>query len=152
MTSQDFTRKYLSDIIASRKEHVKCIKNNEDYAGYQKNNFRLISNLVNDLFTSKNSRESFETISNLIIVTLNSREPYLPVDVYSSKKREEEGDEEHKEALKKEIQGSNYHPKDSLEMKQKIRDIFSRFLQRYDRIDNIVFAPRLKKNGNGFPN
>jgi len=152
MNSQDFTKKYITDIIASREEQIKCIKNKEDYASYHKNNFRLISNLVTDLFTSKNSRESFETLSSLLIVTLNSREPYLPVDVYSSKTRDEQGDEEHKEALKKELLGSKYKPKYSSDMKQKIRDIFSRFLQRYDRIDNIEFAPRLRKNGNGFPN
>ena len=152
MNTPDFTNKYFSDIIASREEHIKCIKNKEDYAVYHKNNFRLISNLVNDLFYNKNSRDSFQTISNLLIVTLNSREPYLPVDIYSSKNRRERGDEEHKEALKKELFKVNYKPKESSDMKQKIQDIFTRFLKQYDRIDNIEFAPRLRKSGNGFPN
>lgn len=148
MNSPDFTSKYFNDIIASREEQIKCIKNKEDYASYHKNNFRLISNLVDDLFQNKNSRGSFETLSNLIVVTLNSREPYLPVDIYSSKSTNVRGGLEHKEALRKEILGSNYDQKYSSDMKRRIRDIFSRFLERYDRIDNIEFGPRLKKNVN----
>jgi len=152
MNSEDFTDKYCNDIIASRHEYIKCVKEKRDYRNYQQNNFRLISNLVSDLFHHKNSRDTFQTLSNLIIVTLNSREPYLPVDIYSSKSREERGDQEHKEALRKELQKSKFKPNQTLDMKQKIQDIFTRFLKQYDRIDNIEFAPRIRKNGNGFPN
>jgi len=50
---------------------------------YQKRKFILLSNLVADLFNSKNSRVCFNNVSSLIILILNIYNEQFPVDIYS---------------------------------------------------------------------
>ena len=53
---------------------------------YQKKKFILLSKLVADLFSSKNSQVCFNNISNLIILILNIYNEKFSVDIYSGVK------------------------------------------------------------------
>ena len=67
---------------------VIIITNAKEKAMFQKLKFRLISRMVMDLFSNKNSPTQYKDISKKIVVLLKSFDDNYPTNIYSEASQE----------------------------------------------------------------
>ncbi len=138
MSSQDFSdeEKYCDEFLKDY-YHLR-----ED-SGVDK--FRILSKLVTDLFKNKNSRACYETISNLIIVTLSTVNNKA-VDVFSCREEPEiRQDKIFKKILKKEVKDAVKEYQMAMSVGRDFLEVVSRFSNQYERVDNVEFCPKIRK-------
>ncbi len=140
MNLQEFLEsKYCVSFIDKFSELKKSKLLSDKYENDRKR-FRILNNLVNDLFRFKNSRESYQTISNLIVTILLSFEENTPIDIYSSKKNISVN-KKLQEILKEESKhmvGTNGR----IFTKGRVfLQILERFLKQYEYVYNVFFRP-----------
>jgi hypothetical protein len=75
---------------------------------FQRKKYNLINKLVKDLYDHKNSRDHYNLISNMIILSLTSFEEWFPFDVFTEKEDEfedlyKETDCDFKDILRQEL-------------------------------------------------
>ena len=103
MNSKNFSeKKYLKKLENTLRFHELY---KADKERVQKCKFKLISELVNELFKYKNCRDCYVNISNLIILFLTIFDKESPCDKYSESEEDESIDEnlEYKSILKEEF-------------------------------------------------
>lgn len=140
---------YTADIIEN---HLKLDKLDKlDPKEIQKHKFEVVSKLVADMFKYKDSKKCYNTISNLIVLSLTSIDDHMPVDIYNHK----DGayiDSLVNEFVQKEIEEEVQHINKCIAIEQEFKETLMRFVNQYDAIDTIVFTPKKKENQNGLPN
>ena len=103
-STQFCEKKYLKKLESSLRFHELCKLDKEKVQKYK---FKLISELVNELFKYKNCRDCYVNISNLIVLFLTIFDKENPCDKYSESEEDESIDEEleYKSILKEEFDG-----------------------------------------------
>jgi len=69
---------FFYDFIEKDINHL----NNQDKMNLQKEKFKLISQLIEDLYQNKNSKDNFNRISNQLILLLTLSHQKKPFDIY----------------------------------------------------------------------
>ncbi|MHA1147042.1 MAG: hypothetical protein ACTSR8_02245 [Promethearchaeota archaeon] len=150
MRSKELTdSSYMVDIIEN---HLKLDKLNMlDQKEIQKHKFEVVSKLVSDMFKYKNSKKCYNTISNLILLSLTSVDEECPVDIYNHKECALI-DSQATEYIQQEIEEEIKHINKCIAIEEDFRETLSRFITQYDTIDTIVLTPKKKEHQNGLPN
>ena len=78
-------KRYCQNFIQKKLIPEKLL-GSEDKGELQRRKFKLLSELINDLFKYKDSQRCYISISNLVIMCLISFDEDQPIDVFSEKK------------------------------------------------------------------
>ncbi|MGQ4873266.1 MAG: hypothetical protein ACP6IY_04245 [Promethearchaeia archaeon] len=146
---------YSDDYAMKTIEKVFTINNIEkiDSKKFQKLKYDIINELVNELFKFKNSKEYYQIISNLIVISLTSAEK-TPVDIYFPEKKNDrrKNDNSFKRILLEEFNEGIKDIKRRIKIENQFKECLKRFLKTYDLVNHIEYTPYLKKKVNNNKN
>ncbi|MHA1272156.1 MAG: hypothetical protein ACTSQP_04940 [Promethearchaeota archaeon] len=145
---------YSDDYAMKTIEKVLSINNIEkiDSKKFQKLKYDIINELVNELFKFKNSKEYYQIISNLIVISLTSAEK-TPIDIYfpEEKNDRKKNDNSFKRILLEEFNEGIKDIKRRIKIENQFKEYLKRFLKTYDLVNHIEYTPYFRKNnGNSF--
>lgn len=146
---QTILRKFYEQIKKQEREEETSdtpYEKREKVQEIQRDKFSFISSLVSKLFSSKNSKDEYHTVSNLILASLHSFNSVAVDDFHTDKIKtfsnntgifhqilDEELDDVYEEFQKYQSVGIEF------------RNILKRFLEQYDDVENYLFPPKNKK-------
>ena len=120
----------------------------------QKHKFKVLEKLVSDMFEYRTSPKCYNTISNLIVVSLSHFDERAPLDIYCHHKAEPliHAHDNFCSILQDEIK-ENVEPNHQCHpIEVEFKETVCRFLKQYDRVNNLEFTPILDKDRKELPN
>ena len=104
------------------------------------NKFEVVSKLVSDLWKHKNSKDWYQTISNLIITSLTSMDD-SPVDIFSHFDGQDSSRKDLQEVIVEEFRQDIKEYEQLFTKGKKFLEILERFSRQYDQAENIELGP-----------
>lgn len=110
--------------------------------------FKIISTLVSELFEHKNSKEHYDTLSNLIVTSLITMQDKYPVDKYSRIEHVSEklAQKEHIETLREENKSAIKEFEKCASIGKEFLNLVNRISKQYRGVANFEFCPKTKDN------
>ncbi len=155
MNSKEYSEEtYIETILKSPIFHKNSSNSLEQKEKFevQKNRFNTISDLVSKLFQHKNSKESYKSISNLILLQLGQNLEEDPVDVFTGRNADDlytEYNKEYNDILMREFDKAVQEFSNTIRIGKKFLEVLQRFNGQFDVVNNVMYCPKINGNSNG---
>ncbi len=152
MNSKEYSEdNYIETILKRpvfRKNSTNSFEEIEKFE-HQKTKFKTISELVSKLFQHKNSKDFYQSISNLILLQLSQNTEEESVDIFTGHNEDDlikDFNDEFYGILTREFDKAVQEFTNTIKIGKKFLEVVQRFEDQYDIVNNVFYCPKI----NGF--